>query len=376
MEKAGIRKRLSRVSPPIAAAAVCAVSAGILAVWFFLGFPRTAQPSEASRELSGARQIVALTGYDHRGEIISQGWGFYAFSDNVIVTTFQTIDYCRKMTLSDGDGTLRVLAYDTEQNLAILKLSGTPEGAALPWGSSEALQPGDTLTAVGNVPGTAGTFTERAQRGALLWASSASVEQGAPLLDENGQVVGMVAGPSENGLTPAIPMESIRALFFQSETETTLASLCDALHPGLKQLWGSVPVEFWELVSDPERYEGQCVRLIGRAVSTEEYTATARESRIFLMPPGSPVPEKEPTVSPWEGMDLEGYFMYWFFTPFSDSRLLRCFDGTHTLKTARYQGTDMLVCGNFHYEADGGYAALELVYTDTPRALEILFPGG
>lgn len=386
MDRARIRKLLSGAFLPCSAAAVCVASAAALAVWFFCGSSGTADTLSpgASRVLSAAqRSITALTGFDDRGEPVSQGWGFYAFSDNIIVTAFHTIDYCSKMTLSDGsqNGTLRVLAYDTEQDIAILKLSGSAGRTVLSCGSSEAVRTGDILTAVGNVPvlgvtGTAGTFAGRTGsrdgRELILWSSSVSAEPGSPLLDKGGQVVGMIVGSAENGLAAAVPMESIRALLFRSEEETTPASVCTALHPGLKYLRGSTPVEFYDLVIDPERYEGQRVRLVGRAVNTEEYTATARKNLIFLMPPGSAVPEKEPTVSPWEGARMDGYYLYWFFTPFSESRLLRCVDSTHTLKTIRYQGSDVLVCGNFHYEKDSGFASLELLYTDTPQVLDIL----
>lgn len=386
MDRTRIRKLLSGAALPAAAAAVCVFSAAALAVWFFCGTSQTVEDltNGTSRELSAARQsIAALTGFDDRGGQVSQGWGFYAFSDNIIVTTFHTIDYCSKMTLSDGgqSGTFRVLSYDTEQDLAILKLSGSTGLTVLPCGSSEAVQTGDALTAVGNVPGlgvtdTAGSLAgrTRSEDGSelLLWASSVSVERGSPLLDKDGQVVGMITGSAENGLTTAIPVESIRTLLFRSETESTLGSVCTALHPGLKHLRGSTPVAFYDLVSDPERYEGQCIRLVGSAVNTEEYTATARQNLIFLMPPGSPVPEKEPVAFPWEGVRMAGYYLYWFYTPFSQSRILRCIDSTHTVKTARYQGSDVLVCGNFHYDKEYGYASLELLYTDTPQVLDIL----
>ena len=383
MDRTRIWKRLSSAALPGAAAVVCVISAAALAVWFFQGTPRTAEAltGGTSREPSAAqRSIAALTGFDDRGEPVSQGWGFYAFSDNMIVTTFHTIDYCSKMTLSDSgqSGTLRVLSYDPEQDLAILKLSGSTGLPVLPCGSSEAVRTGDVLTAMGSISGmlTAGTFAGRtgSDNGTelLLWSSSASPEQGSPLLDNDGQVVGMLTGSAENGLATAIPIESIRTLLFRSEAETTLGSVCAALHPGLKHLYGSTPVEFYDLVRDPERYAGQCIRLVGRAVSTEEYTATARQNLIFLMPPGSAVPEKEPTAYPWEGARMDGYYLYWFFTPFSESRILRCVDSTHTVKTARYQGSDVLVCGEFTFDKDCGYASLDLLYTDTPQVLDIL----
>ena len=383
MDRTRIWKRLSSAALPGAAAVVCVISAAALAVWFFQGTPRTAEAltGGTSREPSAAqRSIAALTGFDDRGEPVSQGWGFYAFSDNMIVTTFHTIDYCSKMTLSDSgqSGTLRVLSYDPEQDLAILKLSGSTGLPVLPCGSSEAVRTGDVLTAMGSISGmlTAGTFAGRTGSDdgteLLLWSSSASPEQGSPLLDNDGQVVGMLTGSAENGLATAIPIESIRTLLFRSEAETTLGSVCAALHPGLKHLYGSTPVEFYDLVRDPERYAGQCIRLVGRAVSTEEYTATARQNLIFLMPPGSAVPEKEPTAYPWEGARMDGYYLYWFFTPFSESRILRCVDSTHTVKTARYQGSDVLVCGEFTFDKDCGYASLDLLYTDTPQVLDIL----
>lgn len=383
MDRTRIWKRLSSAALPGAAAVVCVISAAALAIWFFQGTPRTAEAltGGTSREPSTAqRSIAALTGFDDRGEPVSQGWGFYAFSDNMIVTTFHTIDYCSKMTLSDSgqSGTLRVLSYDPEQDLAILKLSGSTGLPVLPCGSSEAVRTGDVLTAMGSISGmlTAGTFAGRTGSDdgteLLLWSSSASPEQGSPLLDNDGQVVGMLTGSAENGLATAVPIESIRTLLFRSEAETTLGSVCAALHPGLKHLYGSTPVEFYDLVRDPERYAGQCIRLVGRAVSTEEYTATARQNLIFLMPPGSAVPEKEPTAYPWEGARMDGYYLYWFFTPFSESRILRCVDSTHTVKTARYQGSDVLVCGEFTFDKDCGYASLDLLYTDTPQVLDIL----
>ena len=383
MDRTRIWKRLSSAALPGAAAVVCIISAAALAIWFFQGTPRTAEAltGGTSREPSAARRsIAALTGFDDRGEPVSQGWGFYAFSDNMIVTTFHTIDYCSKMTLSDSgqSGTLRVLSYDPEQDLAILKLSGSTGLPVLPCGSSEAVRTGDVLTAMGSISGmlTAGTFAGRTGSDdgteLLLWSSSASPEQGSPLLDNDGQVVGMLTGSAENGLATAIPIESIRTLLFRSEAETTLGSVCAALHPGLKHLYGSTPVEFYDLVRDPERYAGQCIRLVGRAVSTEEYTATARQNLIFLMPPGSAVPEKEPTAYPWEGARMDGYYLYWFFTPFSESRILRCVDSTHTVKTARYQGSDVLVCGEFTFDKDCGYSSLDLLYTDTPQVLDIL----
>lgn len=383
MDRTRIWKRLSSAALPGAAAVVCVISAAALAIWFFQGTPRTAEAltGGTSREPSATRRsIAALTGFDDRGEPVSQGWGFYAFSDNMIVTTFHTIDYCSKMTLSDSgqSGTLRVLSYDPEQDLAILKLSGSTGLPVLPCGSSEAVRTGDVLTAMGSISGmlTAGTFAGRTGSDdgteLLLWSSSASPEQGSPLLDNDGQVVGMLTGSAENGLATAIPIESIRTLLFRSEAETTLGSVCAALHPGLKHLYGSTPVEFYDLVRDPERYAGQCIRLVGRAVSTEEYTATARQNLIFLMPPGSAVPEKEPTAYPWEGARMDGYYLYWFFTPFYESRILRCVDSTHTVKTARYQGSDVLVCGEFTFDKDCGYASLDLLYTDTPQVLDIL----
>ena len=383
MDRTRIWKRLSSAALPGAAAVVCVISAAALAIGFFQGTPRTAEAltGGTSREPSAARRsIAALTGFDDQGEPVSQGWGFYAFSDNMIVTTFHTIDYCSKMTLSDSgqSGTLRVLSYDPEQDLAILKLSGSTGLPVLPCGSSEAVRTGDVLTAMGSISGmlTAGTFAGRTGSDdgteLLLWSSSASPEQGSPLLDNDGQVVGMLTGSAENGLATAIPIESIRTLLFRSEAETTLGSVCAALHPGLKHLYGSTPVEFYDLVRDPERYAGQCIRLVGRAVSTEEYTATARQNLIFLMPPGSAVPEKEPTAYPWEGARMDGYYLYWFFTPFYESRILRCVDSTHTVKTARYQGSDVLVCGEFTFDKDCGYASLDLLYTDTPQVLDIL----
>lgn len=374
MEKGRFRKLL-----PGAAAAVCFLSAAALALWFFHGAAEGGDASDSPVLPQAQHSVALLTGYDCRGAAISQGRGFYAFSDNIIVTTFHTIDYCSKVLLSDEPqaGALRVLAYDPQQDFAVLKLPKSSGSTVLPCGGSQTMYAGEALTALdvltgGSVCGTSGSFAGRARSSAsLLWTGSSDPEPGCPLVDGEGRVVGMVTGSNENGSAQAVPIEAIRALLFLSEAETTPASVCAALHPGLDCLPDSTAVDFFDLILFPERYEGKRVRLTGYTVDTEEYTATARPNLIFLLPPGSTPPEEAPVVSPWEGMRLEGYFFYWFFTPFAQSRLLRCMDRTHRVKTARYQGRDTLVCGNFHYEQDVGYGTLELMYADTPRVLEV-----
>ena len=77
MDRTRIWKRLSSAALPGAAAVVCIISAAALAIWFFQGTPRTAEAltGGTSREPSAARRsIAALTGFDDRGEPVSQGW--------------------------------------------------------------------------------------------------------------------------------------------------------------------------------------------------------------------------------------------------------------------------------------------------------------
>lgn len=366
-----------------AAAAVCLLCLSVLILWFFLGLSREEEASAPSpQSLSSAEQLCAmLTGFDDGGSAVSQGAGFFAFSGDVVVTNFHTVDYCTRVTVTGRDGSeyrvSRVLAWDPELDVAILRVSRDSILPALPCGSTDSLLPEDTLTSVSRMPVT-GTFLGISQGEAdgerLLWCCSQAPESGSPLLDNHGRVVGMTAADFETGTAGAVSVETLRSLLLQSEDSIPLKSLRERIHPGFSALRSSKPVDFYSLIADPRSHEGECIRLLGRAVSTEEYTVSARSSLLFLMPAGSPASKNKPAAPLWEGATCEDYFFYWFETPFAQSLLLKCADSTHTLKTARYQGKDVLVCGIYHYEEDAAfsYASVELLYTDSPNVLDIL----
>ena len=107
-----------------------------------------------------------------------------------------------------------VTAYDIENDLVILKISG--EGMPLPLGDSDIVRRGESIFVVGFPAGTykvmTGTVrnTRSSDKRILTTADTAGGSSGGPLLNNKGQVIGIHVARDE-----AIPSNALKALLSQ-----------------------------------------------------------------------------------------------------------------------------------------------------------------
>jgi putative serine protease PepD len=124
----------------------------------------------------------------------------------------------------------RVVGSDASTDLAILRLPPVRAGelATLPLGSSDGVRPGDTAVALGNPYGLARTVTAgvvsavgrriTAPDGAPIRdaiQTDAAINpgnSGGPLLDADGRVIGVISQSRGDGLSFAVPVDTLRRI--------------------------------------------------------------------------------------------------------------------------------------------------------------------
>jgi len=171
--------------------------------------------------------VLLLEAYDASGRAIGRGIGFVVSPSGTVVTLFHVVDGAKRIAAAGhGDRELTVkgvLAKDPKSNLAILQIEGK-ELPALVLGSSKGLEPG-TPVAVGANPLdphgalSAGTVAAIGKflgldRALKITTTVSQGSNGSPVLDRNGEVIGVTTVVREKGQTLyfAVPIEHARAL--------------------------------------------------------------------------------------------------------------------------------------------------------------------
>jgi putative serine protease PepD len=175
----------------------------------------------------------------------STGSGFVIDEEGRIVTNQHVVGDAESVTVVFEDGeeaSARVLGTDPSTDIALLQLEdpGDRDLEPLPLGSSDALEIGDTVVAIGSPFGLQGTLTagivsaldreiEAPNRftidGAIQTdAALNSGNSGGPLLDSQGRVVGVNSQiQSENGgnvgIGYAVPIDTVRGVVEQLEAD-------------------------------------------------------------------------------------------------------------------------------------------------------------
>jgi hypothetical protein len=169
--------------------------------------------------------VVMLIMRDHNGQPLSLGSGFF-IRDDVVATNFHVIE-------GASAGTARIVnqktpleieglvAGDRQTDIALLKLSGAT-GKPLALGNGE-VEVGEQVYAVGNPEGLEGTFSEGIVSGRRRVGTDSLIQitapispgsSGGPVLDTQGNVVGVAAATLTNGqnLNFAVPVSYVKAL--------------------------------------------------------------------------------------------------------------------------------------------------------------------
>ena len=162
---------------------------------------------------------------------VATGTGF-AIAGGRIITNQHVVDGAEVVAVRLGGRRTRarVLGSDASTDLAILRLSNARRRdlETLPLGRSAAVRPGDTAIAIGSPFGLARTLTAgvisavgrriTAPDGAPIRdaiQTDAAVNpgnSGGPLLDDRGRVIGVIAQSRGDGLSFAVPIDTLRRI--------------------------------------------------------------------------------------------------------------------------------------------------------------------
>ena len=196
------------------------------AIFLLLGSNATRSQSvpEIAKEAFGSTVLLVME--DANGQPLSLGSGFFVrnneIASNLHVVKGAGSGYARlvgQRTKYEIDG---VIAADPERDLVILGISGT-RASVLTLGSSDAVQVGEPVYAVGNPQGLEGTFSQGivssirkvgADKLLQITAPISPGSSGGPVLNEKGQVIGVSVATYKGGqnLNFAIPSNYLKTL--------------------------------------------------------------------------------------------------------------------------------------------------------------------
>lgn len=170
------------------------------------------QPGGLPMSLETIRKaVVTVHALDADGQSMASGTGFFVAPEGMVVTAAHVLADAAgcSIELSDGE-TMRctVAASDTSKDVLMLQVAGTAP-AMLRWGSSTAAKDGEEISVVSNplgqLPGTLSKGIISASRvvhGNKLFQISAAISHGssgAPLLNAQSQVIGVIRSTIERG---------------------------------------------------------------------------------------------------------------------------------------------------------------------------------
>jgi 2-alkenal reductase len=186
--------------------------------------------------------VVNITVFSEQNDQVipaSQGSGFVYDAEGHIVTNAHVVHGASdvEVTFADGTGRLaEILGEDFNSDLAVVKVESLPEGVVpLALGRMEELAVGQTVVAIGNPFGLAGTLTRgvisslgRTIPALTVFSIPQSIQtdaainpgnSGGPLLNMRGEVIGVNAQIETDGLTRsnlgvgfAIPVSIVRTV--------------------------------------------------------------------------------------------------------------------------------------------------------------------
>lgn len=200
-----------------------------------MGMPATVWALPLDQVIEKTKGSVAhISVVDSRGEEVSSGSGFVASTDGKLVTNYHVIAGVRKAVAIFADEAeveiVGVVAADPHIDIAVLQLASN-DRPALRLSERPAKQ-GDPVTVIGSPRGLSGTVStgivsalrekgltaEGADGAEPSWqlqitAALSPGSSGSPILDENGEVVGVAVGVHRGGqaLNFGIPIAHARA---------------------------------------------------------------------------------------------------------------------------------------------------------------------
>jgi len=163
-------------------------------------------PEIVKRAKPAVVEIVAL---DEKGSPTKLGTGFFISADGLVVSNCHVIQGASSLAAFDNHDALfaldRILACSTDPDLAILKFTAHDVAFLQPHRSGE-LDEGDKVVVIGNPTGLTGTVSEGIisalrENGSIIQITApiSPGSSGSPVLDEKGELIGIVTSQRQEG---------------------------------------------------------------------------------------------------------------------------------------------------------------------------------
>lgn len=165
-------------------------------------------PTESKVDISKiADSVLYLEVFDENNDLIGSASGFLVNDQSTLVTNYHVVQDAYHIVAKTADGAQAtdvscILAYDEIADLAVLSCDSKVMAEPLTLGDSETVQQGDAVYAVGYPLGLANTLSDGIVSSRYIdeydndtiqvTAAISEGNSGGPLLDENGQVIGVM----------------------------------------------------------------------------------------------------------------------------------------------------------------------------------------
>ena len=158
------------------------------------------------------------------------GSGFFVAPDKIVTNIHVVSDY-GPILVQSADKKItwsveKVAGFDVKNDLVVLKLAG--KGMPLSLGNNDAVRIGDTVTVIG-YPAEKYKVTQGAvqsirsvDKWILLKIDAPKGSSGAPVLNSDGQVIGIVVGHGGDSHNYAIPVNALKVLLVKSDLSEPL----------------------------------------------------------------------------------------------------------------------------------------------------------
>jgi len=249
---------------------------GILLIFVFsLSFYIWSNQDNKIEKLS--KSVLLLNIYDTKNELSATGSGFIAFEDDILITNYHVIENGYKIEAVDEKDVVysldKIVAYDKEKDLAILKFSSPTDLRPLKLHNSSKISKGDEVIAIGSPLGLKNTVSKgivssiREDFSADIIQFTAPVSSGSSggvLLNERGKVIGVTFAGMEDGqnLNLAIPSNEILKVYKGELLESSVQDFFFEQNPVEKYKQECLQVSFDEIYKEHGRYNEKniCVK--------------------------------------------------------------------------------------------------------------------
>lgn len=225
-----------------------------------------------------SESVLMLKIYDIYNELIATGSGFVAIDDDILITNYHVIEGAAKIEAVDESDVVysvnSVIAFDEEQDLAILRFTGNTNMKPLKLADSSKVTKGTKVIAIGSPLGlknTVSTGIVSSIRGdemdnvIQITAPISIGSSGGALFTENKKVIGVTFAGMENGenLNLAIPSNVVKQLYDERAEEKEVKEFLFEHNPLEKYKTECTDVSIDDIYNNIGKYNGQKVKISG-----------------------------------------------------------------------------------------------------------------